>query len=211
MSPTNKFSERIASRLAALKQRFTGNRATRSGNRPHSSLAGQQPSQRILFVCMGNICRSPLAEAISRGLAQQQGLANTLDFDSAGTHGHLHHGSAPDQRAQRVGARHGYDLSKMRARPVVAADFDRFDHILAMDAANLAELKRHCPATSHGKLALFLDYADSLDVKDVPDPYYGTEDGFERVLELCEQAARGLLSHLANKKTGGTAVTDAPT
>ncbi|MBL8399075.1 MAG: low molecular weight phosphotyrosine protein phosphatase [Candidatus Accumulibacter sp.] len=148
---------------------------------------------------MGNICRSPLAEAIARGLAQQQGLATKLTFDSAGTHGHLHHGSAPDQRAQRVGARHGYDLSKMRARPVVAADFERFDRILALDAANLAELKRHCPSANHGKLALFLDYADSIEVKDVPDPYYGTEDGFERVLELCEHAARGLLSQLARE------------
>lgn len=203
MPPTDKFSDRVAAQLARLKQHLSGRRpvavmrAPADGQRRPADGRQSDPSQqRILFVCMGNICRSPLAEGIARGLAQQQGLAARLVFDSAGTHGHLHSGSPPDRRAQRVAARHGYDLSKLRARPVIDADFDRFDRILVMDNANLAELKRRCPPDSQGKLGLFLDYADSLAEKDVPDPYYGTEDGFERVLELCEQAARGLLIRL---------------
>ncbi|HOL64545.1 MAG TPA: low molecular weight protein-tyrosine-phosphatase [Accumulibacter sp.] len=153
----------------------------------------------MLFVCMGNICRSPLAEGIARAMAQKQGLATRLIFDSAGTHGQMHSGSPPDARAQRVAARHGYDLSKLRARTVIDADFDRFDRILVMDSANLGELQRRCPLGSQGKLALFLDYADSLVEKDVPDPYYGTDEGFERVLGLCEQAVQGLLSRLASE------------
>ncbi len=206
MPPTDKFTDRIAAQLTHLKQRLTGQRtaAPMHGHadgkqRPADGRQSDPSQQRILFVCMGNICRSPLAEGIARGLAQQQGLASRLAFDSAGTHGHLHSGSSPDARAQRVAARHGYDLSKQRARQVIDADFERFDRILVMDSANLAELKRRCPPDSQAKLALFLDYADALVEKDVPDPYYGTEDGFERVLELCEQAVRGLLSRLARE------------
>ena len=149
---------------------------------------------RILFVCMGNICRSPLADAVTQGLAQREGLAAMLETDSAGTHGHYHAGEAPDPRARRVAAKRGYDLSKMRARRVIVADFDRFDRILAMDEDNLANLQRLCPEENRAKLGLFLAYAPDLGVFEVPDPYYGAESGFERVVDLCELAARGLLA-----------------
>ena len=155
------------------------------------------PPYRILFVCMGNICRSPIAEAVTRSMAQRQGLATMLDLDSAGTHGHYHAGEAPDLRARRVAARRGYDLSRLRARLVIAADFDRFDRILAMDEANLAGLQRLCPEDSRSKLGLFLDYATGLGISEIPDPYYGAESGFERVVDLCELAAKGLLAEFA--------------
>lgn len=158
------------------------------------------PRYRILFVCMGNICRSPMAEAVTRAIAQREGLATTLELDSAGTHGHYHAGEVPDARARRIAAKRGYDLSRLRARSVVAADFERFDRILAMDEANLSGLQRICPEASRFKLGLFLDYADGAgrgevrEVREVPDPYYGADAGFEHVLDLCEQAAEGLLA-----------------
>ena len=150
---------------------------------------------------MGNICRSPIAEAVTRMLAQRQGLAPGLDLDSAGTHGHYHAGEAPDARARRVAARRGYDLSRLRARPVIDADFDRFDRILAMDEANLAALQRLCPEEFRPKLGLFLNYATGLGITEIPDPYYGAESGFERVVDLCELAARGLLADLAPRQS----------
>lgn len=152
------------------------------------------PRYRILFVCMGNICRSPMAEAVVRSMAQREGLGALLETDSAGTHGHYHAGESPDPRARRVGAKRGYDLSKIRARRVIEADFERFDRILALDQDNLANLQRLCPEECRSKLGLFLDYASDLGVSDVPDPYYGAESGFERVLDLCELAAKGLLA-----------------
>ncbi len=152
---------------------------------------------RILLVCMGNICRSPIAEAVTRAMAQRQGLAALLEFDSAGTHGHYHAGEAPDARARRVALRRGYDLSRLRARSVIDADFDRFDRILAMDQANLTALQRECAEGNRSKLGLFLDYAPSLGINEIPDPYYGAESGFERVIDLCELAAKGLLEDFA--------------
>ncbi len=150
---------------------------------------------------MGNICRSPIAEAVTRTLAQRQGLASGLELDSAGTHGHYHAGEAPDARARRVAARRGYDLSRLRARPVSNADFDRFNRILAMDEANLAALQRVCPEEFRPKLGLFLNYATGLGITEIPDPYYGAESGFERVVDLCELAARGLLADLAQRQS----------
>lgn len=158
------------------------------------SKTAMPPRYRILFVCMGNICRSPLAAAVTRGLAQREGLGALVETDSAGTHGHYHAGEAPDPRARKVGAKRGYDLSKMRARPVVVADFERFDRVLAMDQQNMANLLRLCPEESRAKLGMFLDYVPEFGLSEVPDPYYGAESGFERVLELCELAARGLLA-----------------
>jgi protein-tyrosine phosphatase len=152
------------------------------------------PRYRILFVCMGNICRSPIAEAVTRAIAQREGLATAFELDSAGTHGHYHAGEAPDARARRVAAKRGYDLSRMRARSVIDADFGRFDRILAMDEANLSLLRRQCAEESRSRLGLFLDYATGLGISEVPDPYYGAESGFERVLDLCELAATGLLA-----------------
>lgn len=151
---------------------------------------------RILFVCMGNICRSPLAEGVGRGLAQRIGLAARIEFSSAGTLG-SHAGEAPDERAQRVAARRGYDISRQRARQVEVADFQRFDRIFAMDRANLAALQRICPPEHHGKLALLLDCAGGEAGREVPDPYYGNEAGFENVLDLCEAAVQGLIAGCA--------------
>lgn len=120
------------------------------------------PRYRILFVCMGNICRSPIAEAVTRGIAQREGLATVFELDSAGTHGHYHAGEAPDARARRVAAKRGYDLSRMRARSVVDADFVRFDRILAMDETNLSLLRRQCAEeTARGSACFLTTLADS--------------------------------------------------
>ncbi|MCX8086926.1 MAG: low molecular weight phosphotyrosine protein phosphatase [Rhodocyclaceae bacterium] len=149
--------------------------------------------KRILFVCMGNICRSPTAEGVARALAEKAGMAEHFEFDSAGTHGY-HIGEPPDRRAREAAARRGYDLSPLRARQVEAADFLRFDLILAMDRDNLQLLHRACPAEHRGKLKLFLEFAPGLGVEEVPDPYYGGPEGFDAVLDLVEAAVEGLLS-----------------
>ena len=153
--------------------------------------------QRILFVCMGNICRSPTAEGVTRTLAERIGVAAGFEFDSAGTHGY-HIGNAPDARASKAAARRGYDLRSLKARQVNSSDFERFDRILAMDRDNLELLKQDCPTVHHGKLGLFLEFASGHDEKEVPDPYYGGPEGFERVLDLIEDAAHGLLTRTGN-------------
>ena len=153
--------------------------------------------QRILFVCMGNICRSPTAEGVTRKLAERIGVAADFEFDSAGTHGY-HIGSAPDVRASKAAARRGYDLYPLKARQVKDSDFERFDRILAMDRDNLELLKQNCPTVHHRKLGLFLEFASSHDEEEVPDPYYGPPQGFERVLDLIEDAAHGLLTRTGN-------------
>ncbi len=151
--------------------------------------------QRILFVCMGNICRSPTAEGVARTVAARQGLQAHFEFDSAGTHGY-HIGEPPDARACQAAARRGYDLSVLRARQVNSYDFVRFDSILAMDRENLALLKRACPAAHQAKLGLFLDFSGRYVEDEVPDPYYGGPEGFEHVLDLVEDAAAGLIIRL---------------
>ena len=148
---------------------------------------------KVLFVCMGNICRSPTAEGVARALAERAGLADRFEFDSAGTHDY-HIGKAPDRRSQQAAAMRGYDLSTLRARQVSVADFQRFDLVLAMDDDNLALLRRACPPELRHRLGLFLDYAPELGRREVPDPYYGGENGFQEVLDLIEAAARGLLA-----------------
>jgi protein-tyrosine phosphatase len=153
---------------------------------------------RILFVCMGNICRSPTAEGVTRALAERQGLAHGFEFDSAGTHGY-HIGKAPDARASATAAGRGYDLSSLRARQVNDYDFVRFDRILAMDRDNLDLLLQACPEEHRGKLGLFLEYAGSFDEEEVPDPYYGGQEGFERVLDMVEDAASGLLARMSRQ------------
>lgn len=147
----------------------------------------------ILLVCMGNICRSPLAEGVLRAQAAAAGLARAFEIDSAGTLG-AHAGEAPDVRAQQVAASRGYDISRLRARRVTADDFSRFDWVLAMDRSNLAALERMCPASQQSKLKLFMSFAREHDVDEVPDPYYGAVAGFERVLDMCEDAARGIIA-----------------
>lgn len=148
----------------------------------------------VLLVCMANVCRSPMACAVARQLAPTQGRGSQLHFDSAGTHAHS--GKRLDARAKEVLLKHQYSPPKTGSRRVTAQDFERFDLILAMDEANLAALQRQCPVTRHGKLRLLLSYAPELGRSEVPDPYYGDLAGFERVLDLCETAVRGLLKQV---------------
>ena len=151
---------------------------------------------RVLLVCMGNICRSPAAEVIVRTLARQAGLSRLLEVDSAGTHAY-HEGESPDPRVRKAAAKRRYDLSGLRARRLEEEDFRRFDRVLAMDKQNLAFMRRCCPPEHQHKLGLFLDFATESSHDEIPDPYYGGEEGFEVVLDLCEQAAEGLLATLA--------------
>lgn len=144
---------------------------------------------------MGNICRSPTAEAVFRACVEEAGLAQNILIDSAGTHDY-HIGEPPDTRTQRAARQRGYDMSALRGRQVEAADFERFDYVLAMDQANLAILQRLRPRDADSHLGLFLEYARRHHEREVPDPYYGGADGFERVLDMVEDAAEGLLEHL---------------
>lgn len=157
---------------------------------------------KVLFVCMGNICRSPTAEAVLRHRAERSGMADDLFIDSAGTHAY-HIDQAPDERAQNAAARRGYDLSCLRGRQVCANDFREFDYILAMDPENLVLLKKRCPRELAHKLRLYMSYARRHDGDEVPDPYYGGSQGFEQVLDMIEDAAEGFLEQL--KTTRGIA------
>ena len=153
----------------------------------------------VLFVCTGNICRSPTAEAIFRKLADDAGLGGVIRADSAGTHSY-HVGEPPDSRAQAAAAKRGYDLSGLRARKVERIDFDRFDVILAMDREHHAILKGIVPPSSGHKLQLMMSYAKRFADRDVPDPYYGGPHGFEHVLDMLEDASQGLLESLRRPK-----------
>lgn len=154
---------------------------------------------RVLFVCMGNICRSPTAEGVFRAMIERSGLTTQVEVDSAGTHGY-HIGAAPDPRAQKAARMRGYDLSRLRARRVEDTDFTHYDHILAMDHGNLDILRSNCPSEHHHRLGLLLDYARSYEVEEVPDPYYGGPEGFERVLDLIEDAVGGLIDKIQAQK-----------
>lgn len=144
---------------------------------------------KILIVCMGNICRSPTGEAVLKAKAQQMGV--DIMVDSAGTIGY-HQGNPPDPRAKAAGEKRGYSFRGIRARQVVEADFEEFDLILAADNDNLADLQQRCPTHLQHKLALFLSFADS-NHDEIPDPYYGGDNGFELVLDLIENASDNLL------------------
>jgi protein-tyrosine phosphatase len=149
----------------------------------------------VLFVCMGNICRSPTAEAVFKHYVAEAGLTAHVTIDSAGTHGY-HVGEAPDARSQRYAAQRGYDLSGLRARKIESADFANFDYVLAMDENNLSLLARYCPNQHTAKLALFMTYGEGGKAVSVPDPYYGGARGFEKVIDMTEDAAQGLLRHI---------------
>ena len=156
----------------------------------------------VLMVCMGNICRSPMAEAVLRTKLVHAGLERRVRVASAGTHGER--GSPPDERAVAVAARRGYDLSGIRASRLQDADFDRFDLLLAMDEDNLAQLRRRCPAGLYERVRLLLEVAPRTDdVREVPDPYYGAVQGFEHVLDLLEPACDLLVIHLRQRLVGG--------
>jgi protein-tyrosine phosphatase len=151
------------------------------------------PSVNVLFVCMGNICRSPLAEGVFRMLVERKRLSSRISIDSAGTHGHQR-GERPDTRAIRAALQRGYDLSTQRARLFEADDFKRFEWIVAMDSQNLRFLKSLKPVGHQGRIGLFLDFVPELGLRDVPDPYYGTPQDFEHVLDLVERGAASLLT-----------------
>ncbi len=150
---------------------------------------------RILFVCMGNICRSPTAEGVFKHLVKEAGLSGNIESDSAGTHDY-HIGSPPDSRSQAAASQRGYDLSPLRARQITAQDFADFDYVLAMDEANRIALRKLCPTQYRERIKLFLEFAPEAGRREVPDPYYGGSQGFEEVLNLAESAARGLLEHI---------------
>ena len=149
---------------------------------------------RVLFVCTGNICRSPTAEGVFRRLVEDAGLAHVIEIDSAGT-GAWHAGEPPDARSQEAALRRGIDLSAQQARPVDRDDFHAFDVIVAMDRGHLRELHRAAPPGATARIELLLDHAPEHG-RDVPDPYYGAGDGFERVLDMIEAAGAGLLAAL---------------
>lgn len=151
----------------------------------------------VLFVCMGNICRSPTAEGVFRHFVNEAGLADQIKTDSAGTHAY-HVGEPPDRRATAAAERRGVSLAGIRARRVSDADFERFDYIIAMDEDNQMRLLDQAPEEHHSKVRLFLSFS-SEDESEVPDPYYGGSAGFERVLDLVESASRGLLEECARK------------
>ena len=149
----------------------------------------------VLFVCMGNICRSPTAHGVFRKLVEESGLAGQIAIDSAGTHAY-HVGEAPDRRARATAERRGIDLSDLRARRATAEDFLAFDYVLAMDQDNYFALLEICPTGMQHKVQLFMDFAPDMRTREVPDPYYGGATGFERVFDLVEAAAQGLLDEI---------------
>ncbi|WP_159587628.1 low molecular weight protein-tyrosine-phosphatase [Chelativorans xinjiangense] len=159
--------------------------------------AGEQARTAILFVCLGNICRSPLAEGIFRAVVSERGLEHAFHLDSAGT-GAWHAGSPPDPRSVATARRFGLDISGQRARQVEPEDFSRFDIILAMDRANVGALRQRAPKEAHGRIHLFLDYALG-GPEEIPDPYYGGDDGFAAVYRTLREASDALVARLAER------------
>jgi protein-tyrosine phosphatase len=153
---------------------------------------------KVLFVCMGNICRSPLAHGLFDDRVEKAGLSEQITVDSAGTHAY-HVGEQPDPRSQQTALSHGIDLSYQRARKVKASDFDKFDYVVAMDRDNHAILRSQCPDEHRHKLKLFLEFAPQLSETEVPDPYYGGDEGFEHVYSLIDAAADGLMADIEKR------------
>lgn len=156
---------------------------------------------KVLFVCMGNICRSPTAHGVFRALVEREGLAHAIGIDSAGTHAY-HVGSGPDKRAQSTARSRGVDLSDLVARRVAPQDFDEFDYVLAMDQENFISLSEICPDAHIEKIHMFMDFAPAMRTREVPDPYYGGPSGFERVFDLVEAASEGLLDEIRRRHLG---------
>jgi len=153
------------------------------------------PVTRILFVCTGNICRSPTAEGVFRHFIAAAGLSDRFHVDSAGTHGY-HIGEPPDSRSVALARKHGYDLSALRARQFSAADYAAFDLLLAMDRGHLKIMRRLAPPQDAARARLFLSYVPECGIDDVPDPYYGDERDFAQTLDLIERGSRALLDAL---------------
>lgn len=156
---------------------------------------------KVLFVCLGNICRSPTAEGVFRALLEREGLADRVGADSAGTHAY-HIDEPPDERAQAAAKKRGVDLSMLRGRKAVREDFESFDYVLAMDRDNFANLRRICPKGREDRLRLFMDFAPASGINEVPDPYYGGIGGFEAVLDMIEEASQGLLDDIRARHLG---------
>jgi protein-tyrosine phosphatase len=152
----------------------------------------------VLFVCMGNICRSPTAHGVFESLVKSNGLSDVIQVDSAGTHAY-HVGEPPDTRSQQTAIAHGVDLSYQRARRAEREDFQRFDYVLAMDRDNYRNLKAICPKNLEQRLHLFMDFAKEMNEQEVPDPYYGGKGGFERVYNMVQAAADGLLEDIRSR------------
>lgn len=153
----------------------------------------------VLFVCMGNICRSPTADAVFKHVVRQAGLGREIFVDSAGTHAY-HIGEPPDRRAQNSALKRGYSMCDLRARKVTVSDFTDFHYILAMDYENLAYLQKWCPDQFSGKPELFMRYSKGkYGNQEVPDPYFGGDQGFEQVLDMIEEASHGLLKHICGQ------------
>lgn len=152
----------------------------------------------ILFVCMGNICRSPTAEGVFRQKLEHQQLLDAVYVDSAGTHND-HPNSPPDARSQACALQRGYDISHLRARPVHDGDFETFDLLITMDWDNRALLEARCPPSLHHKIRGFAEFLPSTQASVIPDPYYGGDEGFEHVLNLIEEASDGLMRHVIRK------------
>ncbi len=153
---------------------------------------------KVLFVCMGNICRSPTAHGVFESMIKSAGLVSDVEVDSAGTHAY-HIGEMPDKRSSQCASEHGFDLSYIRARRVEVSDFDYFDYILAMDSDNFSILESMAPTKHKDKVSLFLDFAKDKTESEVPDPYYGGPNGFDHVFDLVEAASKGLLSDIQKK------------
>lgn len=164
------------------------------------NLKGAVHMTKVLFVCMGNICRSPSAQGVFRKMAAEAGLQTAVTVDSAGTHAY-HVGEAPDPRALAAAKRRGVDLSDLRARQITAEDYEEFDLILAMDWENLALMQQQCPRHLKHKLHLLMRYAGEHDAATVPDPYYGGSDGFNTVLDYVEDACQGLVEVVRKRAT----------
>ena len=153
---------------------------------------------KVLFVCLGNICRSPTAHGVFEKLIADEGMQDVIGIDSCGT-GAWHIGQPPDERTQRAAKERGYDLGHLRARKFSVDDFAEFDYILSMDTRNLADVIKKAPDDYGGVIKLFLDYSEERNILEVPDPYYGGDEGFERVFNIVESACQGLMKELKEK------------
>ena len=156
---------------------------------------------KVLFVCMGNICRSPTAHGVFEKLVESKGLSQQIFTDSAGTHAY-HVGESPDSRSQAKAMEYGVDISHQRAQKVKIEDFEYFDYIIAMDGSNYYDLKQLAPSHLQQKIYRFMQFAPDWDNEDVPDPYYGGGDGFENVFKIVEAASEGLLRHILSTDLG---------
>ena len=153
---------------------------------------------KVLFVCLGNICRSPTAEGVFTALIDREGLTDLVSVDSAGT-GDWHVGDQPDRRAQAAAKARGYDLSMQRARQIKEMDFWDFDYVIAMDSQNHSDLSMMAPTNAQDRIRMFLSFAPKKGITDVPDPYYGGANGFDHVLDLVEAASLGLLQEIRKR------------